>query len=98
MPPKEIHEGFIETLGKESHYSTVKNGQQRGGERALRMIDGLAAPKMPPLMKMSSSCTPWLCVIGGLRSMPSEVGISFGAVSTIIPNLHLRYVKGCREC
>ena len=29
MPPKEIHEDFMETLGKESlSYSTVKNGQQ----------------------------------------------------------------------
>ena len=70
MPPKEIHEDFKETLGKESSsYITVKkNGQQslRWGERALRMMDGLAAPKMPPLMKMSMSCAPWLCVIGGV--------------------------------
>ena len=43
---KEIHEDFVETLGKESpSYSTVKKGQQslRGGERALRMMDGQAA-------------------------------------------------------
>ena len=68
MPPKEIHEDFMGTLGKESpSYSTVKNGQQslRGRERALRMMDGLAAPKMPPLMKMSRSCTPCLSEIGG---------------------------------
>ena len=35
MPPKEIHEYFMETLGKESaSYITVKKGQQslRGGE------------------------------------------------------------------
>ena len=65
IPPKEIHEDFMESLGKESPYSTVKKGQQslRGGERALRMMDGLAAPKMSPLMKMSRSCTLWLCVI-----------------------------------
>ena len=51
MPSKEIREDFMETLGKESpSHSTVKNGQQslRGGERALRMMDGLTAPKMPP--------------------------------------------------
>ena len=67
MPPKEIHEDCTETLGKESPYSTVENGQQslRGGERALMMMDGLAAPKIPPLMKMSRSCIPWLCVIRG---------------------------------
>ena len=29
------------------------------------MIDSLAAPKMPPLIKMPRSCTAWLCVIGG---------------------------------
>ena len=38
MPPKEIHEDFMETLRKESSScSTVKNGQQSlrggGGER-----------------------------------------------------------------
>ena len=67
MSPKETHEDFMETPGKESPYSTVKNGQHssRGGERALRMINGLAAQKMISLMKMSRSCIPWLCVIGG---------------------------------
>ena len=69
MPLKEIHEDFMETLGKESpSYSTVKKWTaefKSGRERALRMMDGLAAPKVPPLMKMSRSCTPWLCVRGG---------------------------------
>ena len=69
MPPIKIHEDFMETLGKESpSYRTVqKNWQQslRGRERALRMMDSLAIPKMPPLMKMSRFFTPWLCVIGG---------------------------------
>ena len=46
------------------------------------MVDGLATPKMPRLMKMSRSCTPWLCVIGYDR-IASEVGISFGAVQSI---------------
>ena len=54
MPPKEIHEDFMETLGKESRsYSTVKkNGSLRAGERALMKMGVLATPKMPPLMKM----------------------------------------------
>ena len=60
---------YMETLAKESpSYSTVKNGQQslrEERERALRMMDGLDAPKMLPLMKMSRSYTPWLCVIEG---------------------------------
>ena len=50
------------------NYSTVKKWAaefKRGRERALRMMDSLATPKMPPLMKMSRPCTPWLCVIGG---------------------------------
>ena len=66
MPPKEIHEDFMETLGEESpSYITVINVQQslRGGERDLRIMDGLVSPKMPPLMKMAF--TPWLSVIRG---------------------------------
>ena len=54
----------METFGKESPtYSTVKNREAefKRGERALRMMYGLAAQKMTPLMKMPRSCTPWLC-------------------------------------
>ena len=43
-----------------------KNGQQslRGGESVND--DGRSGrPKMPSLIKISRSCTPWLCVIGG---------------------------------
>ena len=57
MPFEEIHQYFMKTLGKESpSYSKVKNWQQsrRGRVRALRMMDGLTAPKM----KMSRLCTP----------------------------------------
>ena len=63
MPRKEIHEDLIESLGKVSS----KNRQQslRAGESALRMMDGLAAPKMPRMMKISKWCTPWLYLIGG---------------------------------
>ena len=56
MSPKEIHKDFMETLEIESpSHSTVKHGQHslRGRERALRMMDGPAVPKMPALMKMS---------------------------------------------
>ena len=55
------------------------------------MMDGLAAPKMQPLMKMSRSCTSWLCVIGDETCeayIASEVGISFGVVQSIL------YVRG----
>ena len=45
------------------------------GERTFRMMDGLATPKMPQLMKMSRSCTPWLCGRRrDLRSIASDVG------------------------
>ena len=68
MPPKEIQEDFMETLGKGCpSYSTVKKSKAefKRGERALRLIDGLAAPMMPPLTEMSRTYTPWLCVIRG---------------------------------
>ena len=68
MPPKEIHEDFMETLVTESpFYSTVNKwaAEYKRGERALKMMDGLAAQNMPSLMKMLRSYTPWLCVIGG---------------------------------
>ena len=65
MTPKEIHEGFMKTLGNESpSYSTRKKWAsefKRGRERE----HGLAAPKMPPLMKMWRSFATWLCVTGG---------------------------------
>ena len=70
MPPKEIHEDFMETLGKVSpSYNTVKKWTaefKRGRERALRMMDSLAATKM----KMSRSYTPWLCVTRGETCEP----------------------------
>ena len=53
LPPKEIHADFMQTLGKESpSYSTVKKkwAAEFKRERALRMIYGQAAPKMPPVM------------------------------------------------
>ena len=53
MPPNEIHDDFMETLGKQTPYIA-----QRGGERALRMMDGLAAQKMPPLMKCQDRAHP----------------------------------------
>ena len=89
MPPKEFHEDFMEILGNESlSYSTVKKmGSREGRERALMMIDSLLAPNMPLLMKMSRTCTPLLCVIGGQRSIASKVGISFGAVLSILTDI-----------
>ena len=72
MPPKEIHEDFMETHGKESlFYSTVKKMGSRvqEAERESVAYEGRSAyppppPKDAPLIKMSRSCTPCLCVIG----------------------------------
>ena len=79
MPPKDIHEDFIETLGKESpSYSTVENrATEFKRERASRMMEGLVAPKMSRYQGRSHT---WLCVIGGNRCVASEAGFSFGAV------------------
>ena len=53
MPPKEIHEDFMDTLGKWSpFYYTVKKwvAEFKRRERALRMMDGLAALNRPLLI------------------------------------------------
>ena len=52
------------------------------------MMQGLAAPKIPPMMKMWRSFITWLCVPGGeTRSIASEVGKRFGAVQTILTDI-----------
>ena len=59
IPPKEIHEDFIETLGKESpSYSTVKKWTAE-----FKRGESIENDRRP--MKLSSSCTSWLCVIDG---------------------------------
>ena len=49
MPPKEIHEDFMETIVTESPpFSTVKKWAaefKRERERTLSMMDGLVAPR-----------------------------------------------------
>ena len=52
----------------------------------LRMMDGLAAPKKPPLMKMSRLCD--MCDRKqDLRSIASRVGISFRAAQSILTDI-----------
>ena len=83
MTPKAIYEDFIKTLGS---YRTVKNGLQNLSveERALRMMQGLATPKMPSLIVHNLV----MCDRRrDLQSIASEVGISFGAVQTILTDI-----------
>ena len=54
------------------------------GEIALRMLGGLAAPKRHSLMNISRSYTPRRREI---RSMASEVGISFWAAHSILTDI-----------
>ena len=85
MPPKEIHENFIETLGRNSpSRSTVKKwegGFKRGREsvedsgQSGPHIDATAEKKVK-VMHILVMCNRRR----DLRSIASVVGISFGAV------------------
>jgi hypothetical protein len=63
MFPKEVHEDFMDTLGKESpSYSTVNiNGllNLRWTGRTLEMMSCLGGQKRPPTMKLPKLCTIW---------------------------------------
>ena len=68
MSPKEIQEDFLETFRKESpSYRTERNGMLNlgGRGRALKIINGLGAPKGLVQMKTLKLCTVWSCVTGG---------------------------------
>ena len=88
MPPKEIHEYFMETLGKESpSYSTVKNGQQslKGGED-----DGRSGRPKDAISDENDKVVHTLVMCDrrrDLRSIAGEVGISFGAVQSILTDI-----------
>ena len=98
MPPKEIHEDFMETRGKDSpSYSTEKKKAaefKRGREsveddnRSDRPKDatGDENVKVVHTLVMCDRRR-------DLQSIAGEVCISFGAVQSN-PNQHLRYAKG----
>jgi hypothetical protein len=68
MSPKEIHEDFMDTLGKEfPSYSNVKNRLLNliGAEGELEMMSGMGGQKRPPTMKLPNLCTIWSCATGG---------------------------------
>ena len=94
MPPKEIHEDFMETFGKESppFYSTVKNGQQSLGGRERESVEdygGSGGPKdVANDEKVKVVHTLVMCDRRrDLRNIASEVDIHLWAVQTILTNI-----------
>ena len=91
MPPKEIHEAFMETLGKESpSYGTVRNGQQNLRERESVEDDGQSGCPKDATTDENVKVVHTLVMCDrrrDLRSIASNMGISFGAVQ-----------DGCLEC
>ena len=81
----------MEILEKESPpYSTVKEWAaefKRERERALRMMDGLAAPKIPLLIKMSRNTLVMCDRVRDVRGIASEVDICFGSVQSIVTEI-----------
>ena len=88
MLPKEIHEDFMETLGKESpSYNTVKKWEaefKRGrqtveDERSGGAVDAIADKNFMVVHTLV------MCdMMRDLQSIAYEVGISFGAVPSIL--------------
>ena len=89
MPPKEIHEYFMESLGKESSsYITVKKwaAELKGGRES---VDDDGRPGRPKNATADEkiNVVHTLAVCDTMRELPntaSEVGISFGAVKSIL--------------
>ena len=92
MPPKEIDEDFIETLGKESpSYSTVKNwaAEFKMGRESVE-DDGWSGRPKDATADENAKVVPTLVMCDrrqDLRSIASEVGISFVAVQSILTDI-----------
>ena len=69
MPSKEIHEDFIETLRKVSpSYNSEKRAAEfKRGRGSVEDNGRYVGPKVATIddLKISRSCQPWLCVLGG---------------------------------
>ena len=92
MPPKEIHEDFMDTLGKESpSYSTVKKGSAEFKmEKESIEDDGRSGRPKDVTADENGKAMHTLVMCdrrSDLRSIPSELGISFGAVQSILTDI-----------
>ena len=79
MSPKEIHEGFMETLGKSPSYSSEKkwSAEFKRGTESFEDDERLAAPKMPNDENVKVVHTLVMCDRRlDLRSIASEVGVA----------------------
>ena len=92
MPPKKIHEDFVETLGQDSPtYSTVKQWAaafKRGRESVGN--EGWSGRPKDAIADENVKVVHTLVICDrrrDLRSIASEMGISFGTVQLIITNI-----------
>ena len=88
MPPKEFHEDFVETHGKESpSYSTVKKWAVEFKRERVSVEDDRRSGRPKNATTDENDKVVHTLVMCDLRSIASEVGISFGAVQSILTDI-----------
>ena len=88
MPPKEFHEDFVETHGKESpSYSTVKKWAAEFKRERVSVEDDRRSGHPKDATTVENVKVVHTLVMCDLRSIASEVGISFGALQSILTDI-----------